>query len=349
MVGKIRVVIADDSLIAREVIKKILETDAHIKVVGVAKNGKEAVKMVAALKPDIVTLDLRMPVMDGFKAIEEIMAFNPTPILIITATAFDKKKEIVFEALALGALDIVDKPSPEMWGDFSRVGGELIRKIKTLSMVPVVTHLKGKDKKLKRIVVPENIERFRIIAIGASTGGPQAILRILSRFSEDFPAGIVIVQHIAAGFIEKMVEWLDKKCKISVQLAKQGQKIISGQALVAPDGTHSIVEENGLIRLIETSPVNGHRPSIDVLFSSVSSVYGADSIGIILSGMGRDGVEGMRQIKSASGKTIAQDEDSCVVFGMPKVTIDSVGVDKVISLDLIPNEIISILSKGNNE
>jgi two-component system chemotaxis response regulator CheB len=346
---KIRVVIADDSLIARELIKKILETDVHIAVIGVAKNGKEAVEMVSALRPDIVTLDLRMPVMDGFEAIEQIMAFNPTPSLVITATAFEKKKEIVFEALALGALDIVSKPSPEMWGDFSRVGGELIVKIKTLSRVPVITHLKGKEKKLKKIVVPKNINKFKIIAIGASTGGPNAILNILGRFSENFPAGIVIVQHIAAGFAEKLVEWLDKKCKISVQLAKQGQKIIPGQALIAPDGAHSIIGENRLIKLIKTSPVNGHRPSIDVLFSSVASVYKADSIGIILTGMGKDGVEGMKKIESLGGKTIAQDEDSCIVFGMPKVTIDNVKVDKVISLDLIPNEIISILSKGNNE
>ncbi|MCK5533775.1 chemotaxis-specific protein-glutamate methyltransferase CheB [bacterium] len=345
MSGKIRVVITDDSLIARELIRKILETDDQIEIVGVAKNGKEAVEMVSALKPDIITLDLRMPVMDGFKAIEQIMAFNPTPILVITATSFKKKQEIVFEALALGALDIVVKPSPEMWVDFSRAGGELIKKLKILSGIPVVTHLQGKKKSLKKITLPGNLKGFKVIAIGASTGGPQALLRILSRFPSDFPAGIVVVQHIAAGFTERLVEWLNKSCKISVQVAKDGQKVIPGQALIAANGNHSIIDENGLVKLSKSSPVNGHRPSIDILFSSVASVYKSDTIGIILTGMGKDGVEGMKRIKRSGGKTIAQDKESCVVFGMPKVAIDNMKIDKIVTLDRIASEIINILKE----
>lgn len=340
---QIRVVIVDDSLIARELIKKILETDTQVKVVGEAKNGKEAIEMVAALRPNIVTLDLRMPVMDGFEAIEQIMAFNPTPILVITATSFEKKQEIIFEALTLGALDIVAKPSPEMWADFPRVAAELIKKVKMLSSIPVITHLKGRNRGLGRIYISKKVEAFKVIAIGASTGGPRAILRILNRLPEDFPAGIVIVQHIAPGFIKEMVKWLDKNCKISVKLAKEGEKIVPGQALVAPNDLHLFVKEKRRIELAKTLPVGGHRPSVNVLFSSVASVYKSNAIGVILTGMGKDGVEGMKDIRDMGGQTIAQDEESCVVFGMPKVTIERVGVDKIVPLEVIAEEIIKML------
>jgi len=338
--GKIRVLVADDSLVARELIAKVLGRDPQIEVVGKAKNGKETVELVSLLKPDLVTMDLRMPVMDGFGAIEQIMAWNPTPILVVTATSFQRKREIVFDALSMGALDMVEKPSLE--GDLSGVGDLLIQKVKMLSQVPVVTHLRGKRKKPLRLEEPVG-GGFKLVAIGASTGGPRALRQILSLLPADLPAGIVIVQHITKGFVPGLVEWLNRGCKIRVKEAIEGEKVAPGLALISPEGQHLEVMGERRIRLSEDPPVEGHRPSADILLSSVAQVYGPDAIGVLLTGMGSDGAKGMKLIKDLGGQTIAQDEGSCVVFGMPKVAIEMGVVDKVVPLDSIAREIIRML------
>ncbi len=338
--GKIRVLVADDSLVARELIAKVLGRDPQIEVVGKAKNGKETVELVSLLKPDLITMDLRMPVMDGFGAIEQIMAWNPTPILVVTATSFQRKREIVFDALSMGALDIVEKPS--LGEDLSGVGDLLIQKVKMLAQIPVVTHLRGKRKKPLRL--EESVEgAFKLVAIGASTGGPRALRQILSLLPADLPAGIVIVQHITKGFVPGLVEWLNKGCKIRVKEAIEGEKVAPGLALISPEGQHLEVMGKRRIRLSEDPPVEGHRPSADLLLSSVAQVYGPDAIGVLLTGMGSDGARGMKLIKDLGGQTIAQDEGSCVVFGMPKAAIEMGGVDKVVPLDSIAREIIRML------
>lgn len=340
MEGKIRVLVADDSLVARELIAKVLERDPQIEVVGKAKDGEETVELVSLLKPNLITMDLRMPVMDGFGAIEQIMAWNPTPILVVTATSFQRKREIAFEALSMGALDIVEKPS--LGEDPFQVGDLLIQKVRMLSQVPVVTHLKGKRKEPLRLEGPVK-GTSKLVAIGASTGGPNALFQILSQLPADFPAGMVIVQHITKGFVPGLVEWLNRGCKIRVKKAQQGEKVGPGDALISPDQQHLEVMGGGRIRLRDDPPLDGYRPSADRLLSSVGQVYGPDAIGVLLTGMGSDGARGMRMIKALGGQTIVQDAESCVVFGMPKAAIEMGGVGKVVPLDSIAREIIRML------
>ncbi len=339
----IKVLIVDDSLLSRELLANLLRRDPAIQVVGMATNGVEAVNMTRDLKPDLITMDIFMPEMNGFQAIEHIMAYNPTPILVITSSVVKDGIDITFKALELGALDLIEKPAHAYGPEMTQKGKDLVEKVKLLSRIKVIRHIRGKRRKL----APKPSERLpgeqrSILAVASSTGGPKALHQIFSELPRDFPAGIVVVQHMSEGFVKGMTEWINMESKISVREAKDGERVVPGTALVAPGGRHMTVGQHRFIRLIDDPPLQGHRPSGTVLLESVAQNFGPQAVGLILTGMGSDGARGMKAIKENGGYTIAQDEKTSVVYGMPKAAVDMGAIDEVLPLERIPDELCKL-------
>jgi two-component system, chemotaxis family, protein-glutamate methylesterase/glutaminase len=341
----IRVLVVEDSPLMCKILTSILNRDPQIIVAAIATHGKEAVELVPHLKPDVITMDIDMPVMDGFEATRQIMASHPTPILIVSSTAFKPGMEKVFKAISSGALDVIDKSELEFVGD-KRSGEALIAKIKFFNGVGVMQRPLTKLRN-ERVAVDLKTSREKvsdkIMALVASTGGPQALHEILKRLPEDFPCGIVIVQHITSGFLEGLVDWLAKECKIKVKIGEDAEPIRPGIAYIAPDHFQMRVEEGGRISLSNEPASGGHRPSGDVLLESVARTYGKGGVAAILTGMGRDGAMGMKAVKQLHGRTIAQNEESCVVFGMPQAAIEMKVIDKVLPLEKIAGEILTMV------
>ncbi len=341
----IRVLVVDDSPLMCKILTNILNYDPEILVVAAASNGKEAVDLVGRLKPDIITMDIDMPVMDGFEATKQIMACHPTPILIVSSAVFRTGMEKVFKAISHGALDVIDKSELELAGN-KKSGEALIAKIKFLNGVRV-TQQPRTEFRSQRCAADLGTRRKRvsdkIVAIVASTGGPQALLEILKRLPDNFPCGVVIVQHITNGFLAGLVSWLAKECKIKVKIGEDSEEIQPGVAYIAPDNVQMRVEDGGRIRLSNEPLYGGHRPSGDVLLESVARTYGKGGVAAILTGMGRDGAMGMKAIKQLDGKTIAQNEESCVVFGMPHAAIEMNVIDKVLPLEKMADEIVEMV------
>ncbi len=341
----IRVLVVDDSPLMCKILTNILNCDPQILVAAVANNGKEAVELVPRLKPDIITMDIDMPVMDGFEATKEIMASHPTPILIVSSTVFKTGMEKVFKAISNGALDVIDKGELELAGN-KKSGEALIAKIKFLNGVRAIHHPMTKPADERSVVDLKAARKKvsdRIVAIVASTGGPQALLEILKRLPEDFPCGIVIVQHITNGFLAGLVGWLSKECKIKIKIGEDSEEIRAGIAYIAPDNFQMRVEDGGRIKLSTEPAFGGHRPSGDVLLESVARAYGKGGVAAILTGMGRDGAMGMKAVKQLHGRTLAQNEKSCVVFGMPQAAIEINAIDKVLPLERIAEEIVGMV------
>ncbi|MCP4104483.1 MAG: chemotaxis-specific protein-glutamate methyltransferase CheB [Desulfobacteraceae bacterium] len=325
----VRVLVVDDSDSARAFIVDILSADSEIQVVGEAENGLEAIKKIPELKPDIVTMDIWMPVMDGLEAIGKIMSSHPVPILVVTSKT---DTDTAYKAISKGALEVIPKPDINS-GDSE----ELISKIKLLSKVKVISHIQKRYFE-KSINSPD-----KIVAIASSTGGPKALSCLLSALPENFPWPIVIAQHIAGDFVAGMAEWLDKVVSLKVKPGEEGENIIGGTVYVSKSEKHMEIDKLNRIRFKDRNPKDIYFPSCNILLSSVANVYKNRSIGIILTGMGDDGVVGLKDIKTAGGITIAQDEKSSVIFGMAKVAIESECIDKVLPLDKIAGEIISLV------
>lgn len=332
--GPIRVVVADDSLVSREMITQILSSDTGIEVVGQAKDGLEAVEMVERLRPDLVTMDIHMPRLDGLKATERIMAYTPTPILVVSSSVYGEGMGRAFDALRLGALEVIKKPEVRDWAELERIGREVISKAKILAKVRVITHISGRRTHEQQVCsVPRVEERVtpEIVVIGSSTGGPSALLEVLGGLPADFCVPMVIVQHIARGFVPGLVEWLDAGCALRVVEAATSTRLTPGVAYVAPSG-HDIGVGQGELRLREPGAGQLYVPSVDALFESAAVAYGRRAVGVIMTGMGADGASGLKSIRRAGGTTIAQDESTCTVFGMPKAAIESGAVDRVVPL-----------------
>lgn len=364
MAKPIEVLVVDDSPLFSEAIRSILEADPSFNVVGIAFNGRQAVEMTRRFHPEVITMDVHMPVMDGLAAIEAIMADTPTPILVVTADPrASRGDELHFEALRRGALDVFPKPSALAGLEGDRQA--LREQLKLLSRVTVVRHLAGhrhlwrsegqrrerpaaqeEPATLRRLreSQPPVMGRGRVVAIVASTGGPAALAKIMEALPEDFQAPLVITQHIAKGFAASFASWLNEVSTLEVNLARHGDVIAEGRALIAPDGFHMTVTSSGRVALDSSPPLEGHRPSGNPLFTSVATAYGSRAIGLILSGMGGDGVQGLEAIRRAGGVTLAQDEASCVVFGMPKVALESGAASHAVTLSDIPRVISELVS-----
>jgi len=306
----IRVLVVDDSEFQREVVTRILESDPEIHVIGHAGDGLEAVDKAVQLRPDVITMDIRMPLMDGLDATREIMATRPTPIVVVSTTVREEQK-FTFSCLSRGALDFVPiTPDAEISAD------ELISKVKMCSTIGVITHpmIRRKNGTSR---ISQTQKTYDMVSIAVSTGGPLALQEILAALPRDFPVPGVVVQHIPKGFSESLVEWLSSQSRIEVVAAAEGEEPRPGCFHVAPSDTHMVVGSDAKIQLLtDDIPRHYHKPSADILLESVAGCYRDRSIGVILTGMGKDGALGMRAIQHAGGYTIAQDEATSVIYGM---------------------------------
>ena len=339
MSDRIRVLVVDDSALMRKLIPAILARDSSIEVVGTAMDGAFALKKIEELQPDVVTLDLEMPRMDGMETLRMIMKHTPLPVILFS-THSKEGGYATFKALALGAVDFLAKPKEAAAGHLEEIADQLIAKIKVAKravgkkLPPAVVREDpfGPKKEARPALPPPR----RVIAIGISTGGPNALQFVLSQIPADFLSTILVVQHMPEGFTEMFAKRLDECCALEVHEARSGDLLLAGRVLICPGNRHMMVRHmprGDMVILSDGPPVNGHRPSADVLFHSVAQEFALTAVGVLMTGMGDDGAEGLGAIKAAGGMTIAQSEDTCVVSGMPRAAIQKGYANKIIPLD----------------
>jgi two-component system chemotaxis response regulator CheB len=331
----IKILVVDDSLLMQKVLVDLLQSDSQISVIGTARDGEEALQKIKALNPDVVTLDIEMPKMNGLTTVRKIMQTNPLPVIMISALA-QREAQLTLKALEFGAVDYVPKPSGPISLNMNIVKDELITKIKTAASA----NIRQFKPQTQKVAPPKEKSRDKIISIAASTGGPAAVAYILRNVPPNTPP-ILVVQHMQKGMTKLFSEGLNQECKIQVKEAEEGDVIQEGLALIAPGGFHMEVTKEGEINLTTTPPVNYVRPSADVTMKSAAKAYAQKNIGVVLTGMGADGAKGIEAIKKKGGVTIAQDKKTCVVFGMPDAAIKTGCVDLVASLESIPREIMA--------
>ncbi len=326
----IRLLIVEDSPVALAILQRILREAPDIEVVGTARHGLEALALIPEVKPTMICTDLHMPKMNGLELTREVMIQYPCPILVVSASVQEEDTQNVFKILEAGALDIFPKPRTGLAAEYERSKNELLAKIRVLSGVSVFTQHRRQAAPARPVATPPqasplvpaiDIRAPRIVAIGASTGGPQATMAILEQLPKTFPVPILCVQHISEGFLQGLVDWLDSKVPLKVTIARAGDIPQPGTVYFPPERHHMELDVGGRLSLSRTPPVAGHCPSVTVLFRSVASYYRRSAVGILLTGMGRDGADGLLAMAQAGGMTIAQDEVSCIVFGMPKEAI----------------------------
>ncbi|MBI2569375.1 MAG: chemotaxis response regulator protein-glutamate methylesterase [Candidatus Schekmanbacteria bacterium] len=346
----IRVLITEDSSFMRNSLRRMLETGTACTVCGMARTGAEAVALVASLAPDVVTLDVEMPGMDGVEALRRIMAARPTPVVMVSAfTAAGA--ELTLRCLELGAVDFVQKPSGAVSLDMARVQEELVRKVVAAARArPRVLRDGPAQRAGDRVRLPDGLRpdagglaAFPVVGIGASTGGPGTLQRLLPCLPSELPAAVLVVQHMPAAFVPAFVRRLSECCALPVRLAEDRTPLAPGCILVAPGDAHLLVSSTRRLLLDDGPPVNGFRPSIDVTFKSLAQHVRERAVGTVLTGMAGDGADGVRAIKAAGGATLAQDEDSCVVFGMPGAAIATGCVERVAAAGAIPTEIVRMV------
>lgn len=318
---RIKVLIVEDSLTAQKILVKILSADSQIEVVAVASSGEEALEQLKHISPDLITMDIHMPGMDGLEVTRKIMQSNPIPIVVVSASCLVEDVERAFQLIEAGALTAIAKPVAIGSGDFEATAWRLVQTVKDMAAVKVI---KRWPKNAKASTQESEIEAVQlkplsIIAIGASTGGPQAIETILKNLPSNFPASIVVVQHIAPGFLAGMVEWLNSVLVLPVKVARDGERLQVGTVYLSPEGKHMGVD-NHRISLSNDEPINGHRPAVSYLFKSLVQ-NSDDCLALLLTGMGKDGAAELLELKETGATTIAQDKQSSVVHGMPGAAI----------------------------
>lgn len=337
----IRILIVDDSPTETLILKNIIAFEKDMEVVGTAANGEEAVQQTALLKPTLITMDIQMPLLDGLQATKLIMMQNPTPIIIISSTIDEKSVETTMQAFEAGALSAIPKPLNITSPNFDKMREHIIQTIRTYAEINVIKRrFPTFSPSRKGVSIPSKYQKrnYELIAIGASVGGPQALKQILSQLPQNFSLPILVVQHMTPGFIQGFCQWLKKNTNLVVKMAEDQEILSKGTVYLAPDNCHLEVKRipQGLVAsLVSGKPVDGFCPSITVLLKSIAKVSGKKGIGIILTGMGSDGVAGMLELKKAEGHTLIQDEASAVVFGMAGIAQSMGAIDKVVELDKI--------------
>ncbi len=339
-----RVLVVDDSPTAREILTEILNSDAEIEVVGTGHDGHEAVRLTEQLRPDVVTMDIQMPNMDGFEATKEIMIETPTPIVIVSASGVIEQVEASMRALRVGALAVLRKPPSPASLDFEKLAKEIVETVKAMAEVKVVRHRRypGHEALVKPSRIQRSKQEVRVVAIATSTGGPPALQQVFAELPADYPLPILVVQHIAEGFTDGFAQWLNSTVPPRVKVAERGELLAAGTIYIAPQDHHFGASRSGNVMLSSDPPVGGFRPAATYLFQSVAEAYGSAALAIILTGMGRDGVDGLRAIRAAGGRIIAQDEESCVVFGMPGAAVAEGLADRVVPLPAISSLLVDV-------
>jgi len=347
----IRVLIVDDSAFVRRALMRMLDASPDIEVVGVAVDGKDAIDKVKDLQPDVVTLDIKMPRLGGLEALKQIMEENPVPVLLLSSLTTEAA-DVTLRGLELGAMDFVDKSSVQGNMNLLNLSEELKAKIRALSSVP-----RGRVRSMAK-PQPE-VERVRlgaapkasptpteVVAIGTSTGGPSALQAVIPRLPEGFGSAILIVQHMPSGFTRSLAERLNSRSVLPVREAQDNEMVLPGHVLIAPAGKHMKIRRRGAalrVWLDDEPRSTLHRPSIDVMMTSVARVCAVRAIGVLLTGMGADGVEGLRALRESGGKTFAESAETAVIYGMPKAAVEAGVVDRTVALHQMAAEIVSAL------
>lgn len=336
----VRVLIVDDSATARAVIREVLESDREIEVVGVAQDAYIARDKIVELRPDVICLDVEMPRMDGITFLKKLMTYMPTPVVMISSLT-QKGASTTLEAFEAGAVDFVPKPHSNIYDGIDEIREEIVSKVKAAAKAKV--RQKNPSASIQKVNYKALSETTdKVIAIGASTGGTEAIKDVLVKLPANVP-GIIIVQHMPPNFTKSFADRLNEICAIEVKEAKNGDFLGVGKALIAPGDYHMVLRRSGARYYVEIGSgdkVSGHRPSVDVMFNSVAKTAGKNSIGVILTGMGGDGAKGLLSMRNSGAKTIGQNEESCVVYGMPKVAYEIGAVEKQYDLDRIAEAIV---------
>ncbi|HEU0187981.1 MAG TPA: chemotaxis-specific protein-glutamate methyltransferase CheB [Gallionellaceae bacterium] len=336
----IRVLLIDDSQLVLHILQRMLSRFPEIQVVGTAANGREALDLLPALNPDVICADLHMPVMDGLEFTRKVMDNYPRPILVVSVSV-EPGSLNVFRLLEAGAVDVLPKPRDILGADLDKLANELASKIRILSGVRVVRrHDNGHGAPAARpvpkpAVMPHPQAPLRMVVIGASTGGPQALREIMGCLPAKFPLPVVCVQHIGSSFLDEMVMWLAEICPLPVRKAAHGETPQAGVIYFAPEDAHLEWDGGGCFALSHAEPIDGHQPSVTVAMRAAAHCFGAGTVGVLLTGMGRDGADGMASIAAAGGITIAQDEASSVVYGMPKQAVELGAVQHILPLEQI--------------
>jgi len=340
----IRVLVAEDSPTARELLTAILETDAEIRVVGCASDGEEAVRLTKKLRPNLVLMDVRMPKMNGFHATKTIMIECPTPIVIVSAWINGREVNVSMEALRMGALAVLAKPVGPTAPSFQKSCAELIGMVKAMAEVRTVRHwpLRPPATPAATGRRPSVATAVDVVAIAASTGGPQALGKLFAQLTGAFSAPILVVQHIGQEFLAGFAQWLNSCTELRVKIAEAGETARKGTVYLPAPDRHLEISRGGKLVLSSAPPVSGFRPAANVLLDSVARAYGPSVLAVILTGMGTDGAAGACTVKAAGGSVIAQDEATSVVFGMPKAAIDSGCVDQTMPLPEIAAKLLQL-------
>jgi two-component system chemotaxis response regulator CheB len=350
--NKVRVLVVDDSALMRKLIPQMVETDQSIEVVGTAMDGTFCLKKIEELRPNVVTLDLQMPGMNGIDTLKEIMRRHPLPVIVVSSHSTDGAS-ITFKALGLGAFDFVTKPQ-DASAHMAETARQLIAKIKAAADCKVVRPgtLGAAVRVEKTASAKSGPPPTKTVAIGISTGGPQALEYLLAQLPPDFPGTILVVQHMPSGFTEMFAKRLDELCALRVKEAQSGDVLQAGRVLICPGSRHMTVKRlpMGDVVVLNDDPlVNGHRPSVDVLFHSLAQEFGKMSVAVLMTGMGDDGAQGLGEVKKAGGMTIAQSEESCVVFGMPKAAIERGYATRVVGLEVLASTLQALCGRGNGQ
>jgi len=337
----VRVLVVDDSAFMRFTISQHLNQSKRVQVVGTARNGLEALELIPRLQPDVITLDVEMPHLDGLSTLRRIMAENPLPVVMLSSLTGEGALETV-QALTLGAVDFIPKPANK--ANISTIMEEVVAKILRASharVSPLVSRVRPSSapippqaKRTRRLLGGE-----RVVVIGSSTGGPRALCAVIPEIPADFPAAVLIVQHMPVGFTRSLAERLDSLAAVRVKEAEPGDIPEVGQVLLAPGGFHMVLDSSGQVSLNQNQPVHGVRPSVDVTLASVVKQYGPASVSVILTGMGSDGTNGSALVHGAGGLVVAEDESTCVVYGMPRSVVEAGIADKIVSLPQIASYI----------
>lgn len=352
----IQVLVVDDSTFMRKSLSAMLTSDPRIAVAGMARNGEEALQQVKALKPDVVTMDVEMPGMNGIEAVKRIMAEYPVPIVMVSSVTTEGASDTL-QALEFGAVDYIPKQLDGVATNIVEIQRELVAKILGASLATGKLAIRRSSSPMASITKPAGgglsshsvslTRGNRIVAIGCSTGGPQALMELLPHLPADFPAAIVIVQHMPKSFTKPFADRMNQICPLEVKEAVDGDEVRAGRVLIAPGGMQFRVKKKTITSTVVALSPNYekhlHAPAADIMLQSVAALYGERGIGIILTGMGHDGLEGMKAIKASKGRTIAQDEKTSIVYGMPKAVVEAGCADKVVALPHIVGEVLNMV------
>jgi len=346
----IKVLVVEDSPVIRELLVHVLSSDPAIAVIGTSRDGEEALSAVEELRPDLITMDIHMPKMNGLDATRRIMETHPTPIVVVSGSSNAREVATTFHAMEAGAVAFADRPRGIGHPDHEATAKELVQTVKLMAEVKVVRRWARlrRDMVVPAVRSPVEVRpasaEITLVAMGASTGGPLVLQTILSGLPGNFSAPVLIVQHMAAGFVKGFVEWLAPTSALPIHVATHGEQILPGHAYIAPDGFQMKLEAGKRLCLAQEEPVNGHRPSVSYLFRSVAEVCAPKAVGVLLTGMGKDGAEELKRMREKGAVTIAQDQESSVVHGMPGEAIRLEAATYV----LPPNRIAAALANLTN-